>query len=120
MNKKTGNYLDYIPVRNDKYIWKQAEDGSVTILVENKGLFHWLAQRFLHKPRISQIHLEEFGSFLWGRMDGKRSVYEIGQQMQQHFGEKAEPLYPRLVQYMKNLEQYEFIVMEQSEKGRES
>ena len=40
--------------------------------------------------------------------------------MQQHFGEKAEPLYPRLVQYMKNLEQYEFIVMEQSEKGRES
>ena len=120
MNKKTGNYLDYIPVRNDKYIWKQAEDGSVTILVENKGIFHWLAQRFLHKPEVSQIHLEEFGSFLWKRIDGQQTVYEIGQQLKQHFGEKAEPLYPRLVQYMKNLEQYEFVVMKQPEKGKES
>ncbi|MDD5999747.1 MAG: PqqD family protein [Lachnospiraceae bacterium] len=120
MKKKTGNYLDYIPVRNDKYTWKQTEDGSVTILVENKGIFHWMAQRFLHKPRVSQIHLEEFGSFLWERMDGKHTVYDIGQQMSLQFGEKAEPLYPRLVQYMKNLEQYEFVVMKQPEKRRES
>lgn len=119
MKKKTGNYLDYIPVRKDKYAWKQAEDGSVTILVENKGVFHWLAQHFLHKPRVSQIHLEEFGSFLWAQIDGEQTVYEIGQRMKQHFGEKAEPLYPRLVQYMRNLEQYEFVVLRQSDKRRE-
>ena len=110
MSKKTGNYLDYIPVRNDQYTWKQTEDGSVTILVENKGIFHWLAQRFLHKPEVSQIHLEEFGSFLWKRIDGQQTVYEIGQQMKQHFGEKAEPLYERLCQFTKILHKNKFIV----------
>jgi hypothetical protein len=108
-NKKSENYLDMIPSRNEKYSWKQDEEHIVTILVENKGVFNRMAQKFLKKPKVSQIHLEEMGSFIWLQMDGKRSVYDIAQQVQQEFGEKAEPLYDRLVTYLRMLQDYEFV-----------
>lgn len=106
---KTANYLDLIPSQNEKFRWEQDEAGSVTIFVENKGVFNRIAQKLLKKPRVSQVHLEEMGSFIWPRMDGKRSVYEIAQLVEKEFGEKAQPLYERLIPYMRTLESYGFI-----------
>ena len=106
---KSDNYLDFIPVRSDKYKWDTDEDGNVTIFVENKGIFNRLAQVLLKKPKVSQIHLEEFGSFIYPCIDGNASIYEIGQKVKEHFMEKAEPLYPRLIQYFKMLYDYGFI-----------
>lgn len=109
-NKKiSANYLDFIPKHNDKYTWEIDEQGAVTIFVENKGMFNRLAQKFLKKPKVSQVHLEEMGSFIWPLIDGERSILVIGESVKDHFGEEAEPLYPRLVQYIKNLESYDFI-----------
>ena len=49
------NYLDYIPSRTDlKY--KTDADGTVTLFVENKGLFNKIAQLLFKKPKTSQIH----------------------------------------------------------------
>ncbi len=115
MKRNNDNYLDYIPIKNQKYDWWQAENGDITIFVENRGVFHWFAQKLLKKPRISQIHLEEFGSFLWVRTDGKQSIFELGEMVYEAFGENVEPLYPRLIQYMKNLEEYGFVNMKKPE-----
>lgn len=115
MKRSNNNYLDYIPVKNQKYNWLQSENGDITIFVENRGVFHWFAQKVLKKPRISQIHLEEFGSFLWTRMDGEQSIFELGKMVHERFGDNAEPLYPRLIQYMKNLEEYGFVSMKKPE-----
>lgn len=110
--KETANYLDYIPRHNEKYHWETDEQGGVTILIENKGVFNWLAQKILKKPKVSQVHLEKMGSFIWPLMDGQRSVLEIGEAVKVHFGEEAEPLYPRLVQYIRTLEEYDFIMVQ--------
>ena len=69
---------------------------------------------FLHKelPEGSILpgkFFDEMGNFIWPLMDGKNTVYDIAEQVKAHFGEKAEPLYNRLVQYMRNLESYGFI-----------
>ena len=40
-NKKDNNFLDFIPVREEKYKWEKDEAGAVTIFVENKGVFLW-------------------------------------------------------------------------------
>ena len=72
-------------------------------------MFHFLAQKILKKPKVSQIHLDEMGNFVWPLIDGTRTVYEIAQLVKEEFGEKAEPLYERLVQYIQNLENYGFI-----------
>ncbi|SFG62290.1 PqqD family protein [Oribacterium sp. WCC10] len=77
--------------------------------MENKGFTNRLAQKFFKKPKISYIHIEGMGSFIFGCIDGKKSVYEIGQMVHDHFGEEAEPLYERLSVYMKSLEKNEFV-----------
>ncbi len=113
--KQADNYLEYVPVHNEKYRWEQDEQGVVTIFVENKGLFNRIAQLILKKPKVSQVHLEEMGSFIWPLMDGKCSILELGESVKEYFGENAEPLYPRLVQYIHNLEAYEFIKVQKIE-----
>lgn len=107
--KSSENYLDYIPVHNDEYKSEMSEDGSITIFVENKGVFNRAAQLLLKKPKVSQIHLDEMGNFIWPLIDGKRNIYDISVLVKEHFGDKAEPLYNRLVQYMKIMESYGFI-----------
>ena len=103
------NYLDYIPVHSDKHSYSISDEGNVTIYMENKGAFNKVAQTLFKKPKVSQIHLDEMGNFIWPLMDGERTVYDISQLVKEEFGEKAEPLYNRLVQYVRNLESYGFI-----------
>ena len=49
------------------------------------------------------------GNFIWPLMDGERTVYDIAMLVREEFGERAEPLFQRLVQYVKNLESYGFV-----------
>lgn len=107
--KKSPNYLDFIPSHNGKHTWQTDEQGMVTVFIENKGVFNRFAQKYFNKPEVSQIHLEEMGSFVWPLIDGKRSVMEIGKFVKERFGEEAEPLYPRLAGYIQMLENNDLI-----------
>ena len=102
------NFLDKIPVRKAGIEWSVDEDGKVTLQMENKGIANRIAQKLLKKPKVSYIHLDENGSFIWPLLDGDKTVYEIGQLVDEHFGEKAHPLYERLSQYIRTLEKYGF------------
>ncbi len=108
------NFLDVIYEQNKKYNWDKDADGNVTIYIENRGIFNRIAQKLLKKPKVSQLHLEEMGSFIWPLIDGDRSVYDIGILVKEHFKEKAEPLYPRLCKYIKTLDDYGFIEKKKS------
>ena len=61
------------------------------------------------KPRITHVHLDETGSFLWPLIDGEKTVAQLAECMKQQFGEKAEPLLPRIVRYFQIVESYHFI-----------
>ena len=103
------NYLEKIPVRNENITWKQDENGSVTLEIENTGFFNTVAQKIFKKPKISYVHLDENGSFLWPLLDGEKSILELGVLVKECFGEKAEPLYERLAKYFQILESYKFV-----------
>lgn len=112
MKKKeviSANYLDFVPRHRPSLQYTMDNQGKITLLQENKGAFHFLAQKILKKPKVSQIHLDEMGNFVWPLIDGTRTVYEIAELVKAEFGDKAEPLYDRLVQYIRNLEAYGFI-----------
>ena len=114
MSKKKvidSNYLDNKPVRNPEINWTTDEEGKVTLEIENKGLVNRIAQKLIKKPKISYIHLDEMGSFIWPLIDGERNITDISVFVKEHFGEKAEPLYERLAQFIKILESYKFINM---------
>ena len=109
-NKQTENYLDKKPLRNEKFSWS-LDDGKVTLEIENKGIWNSLFQKLLKKPRISYVHLDEMGSFIWPLLDGEKSILEIGEAVENRFGDTANPLYERLVQYFQILESYHFIYL---------
>jgi hypothetical protein len=107
MAKKQKNYLDYIPVV--KSDWDDGENGLVTVHMVHRGFYAWVAQKFFHRPRVSHIDLDAMGSFIFRRIDGQRTVGDLAELVRAEFGEEAEPLYDRLVQYMKILRNNGFI-----------
>ena len=114
--KDSGNYLDLVPVMNQKNSWEQDAKGIVTIHMVHRGFYAAIAQKFFHTPRVSHIQLDEYGSFLWKQIDGQRTVGDLAQQMKAHFGGRAEPLYDRLVKYMQILRNNRFILFRGKDK----
>ncbi|MCI9315331.1 MAG: PqqD family protein [Lachnospiraceae bacterium] len=107
--KQQKNYLDLIPERAAELTWKCDEDGSIILEVENTGAFNRIAQKLFKRPKVTQVHMEKYGSFLWPLIDGVRSVMELADLQKAEFGEEVEPLYPRVVKYMQIMESYHFI-----------
>ena len=108
-NIKDENYLERKPICKNGLNWSKDESGNVTLEMENKGVANRIMQKLIKKPKTSYIHLDEMGSFVWPLMDGEKDILEIGKFVEEHFSEKANPLYERLSQYFKTLEKYNFI-----------
>lgn len=103
------NYLEKIPVRPVNISWNTDEKGIVTLDIENKGFMNRMVQKLFRKPKVSHIHLDEMGSFVWPLLDGEKNIIELGELVKHQFGEKAEPLYERLAKYFQILDSYCFI-----------
>ena len=103
------NYLERIPVRPSGLKWSADEKGMVTLEIENTGFFNRLAQILFRKPRVSYIHLDEIGSFVWPLIDGEMNIVELAALVDIQFEEKARPLYERLAKYFQILESYHFV-----------
>ena len=50
--KDSKNYLDFIPEKNPEIEYETGEDGIITVLIEWKGFYHKLAQRFFHRRKL--------------------------------------------------------------------
>lgn len=109
MGRKKKNFMDFIPVCNPVYQWDADKKGIVTVHVVNQGFYNRVAQKIFKKPKISHIALDQYGSFVWKSMDGKRNVYEISKLVSEEFGKEAEPVVERLVKYIQILYQNKFI-----------
>ena len=107
-NKKSDNYLDYVPVIDPRNTWSEA-DGKVTIHMVHRGFYASIAQKFFHTPRVSHIDLDAMGSFIFPLIDGQRTVGDIAELVRTEFGKDAEPLYERLAKYMQILRNNGFI-----------
>lgn len=108
-NKISANYLEKVPVRAEHIKWSSEEDGLVILDIENKGAFNRIAQKLFKKPKISHIHLDEMGSFVWPLIDGEQNILSLGKLVEEKFGEKAAPLYERLAKYFQILDSYGFV-----------
>lgn len=77
---------------------------------------HWI-QRLARKlglriPAWRNIALDDYASFVFLQIDGQRTVAEIGENLLAHYGEAAQPLYPRLMMFLQHIERSEhFIAM---------
>ena len=109
------NYLERIPMRKEGLEWTKDDEGKVTLNIPNTGFFNRLAQKILKKPPVTHVHLDENGSFVWPLIDGEKDLIKIGELVKEKFGDKAEPLYPRLAKFFQILESYGFVEYVKSE-----
>ena len=114
--KNNDNFLLYIPVK--KHIEYELKDGHIYLIFHhNKPIekfFRWLVK----KPSVSDVKLDEIGTFVWQEIDGKKNVFEIGQKMKEKFGEICEPVYDRLIMYMRYLIRMGWVVMEKTAQSK--
>ncbi len=103
------NYLARIPCRPASIPWTTDSEGIVTLEIENTGWANRVAQKLFGRPKVSYIHLDKMGSFVWPLMDGEMSITELGRLVDEHFGEEAHPLYERLSRYFQILDSYHFV-----------
>ncbi len=109
--KVSPNYMESIPVRSDARPWRIGEDGMVEVDMENKGFYHFLAQKFFNKPRISHISLDKYGSEVWQNIDGKNNISDIVNIMLKKFPKEKDRMLDRVVTYMATLQRNGFITV---------
>lgn len=102
------NYLDQIPVRSSLCPWKE-EAGKAVLAVEHKGILYAFTQRVFHKPRVSYITLDVYGTAVWKQIDGEKTVGEISDGLEQQFPEAQGDMLSRVVVFFSILQANGFV-----------
>ena len=109
--KISQNYYESVPHRQENRPWRLKEDGMVEIDMENKGFYHFIAQKFFRKPRVSHISLDRYGSVVWQSIDGGNNVMDIIHIMEKEFPGETDRMLDRVVTYLATLQRSGFISM---------
>ena len=105
----SANYMDIVFSRNAEIQWRVKENGFVEVDMVNKGFFNSVAQKFFHRPRVSHIALDKYGSTLWLALDGTATVNDLLAKMNEAFPAESDKMLNRLVQFLTTLETWKFI-----------
>ena len=100
--KNDNNYLDYIPVKNPEIEYETDDNGKVTVYIEWKGFYHRIAQKFFHRPRVSDVKKDDYGSFVWLAIDDKKDVHQLSKELDARFP-KMEKSLSRLIKFLEIL-----------------
>jgi len=84
----------------------EVDENNIVTMIEKQD--HKI-QRFFRKlkiriPEYKKISLDEYGSFIVLQIDGYRTVKEIGENLEEKFGECTHPLYERLLLFLNHIE----------------
>lgn len=110
--RTTDSYKDHIPVREEQHRWCLGDEGSITIYVEQTGVFHKVTKKLLGRTRTEEVRLDKIGSYIWPLLDGQRSVQDLAKLSHEAFeGSEEEYTYEKVVRYMRDLEQNGLVAM---------
>lgn len=101
--------LQMVPQKRAGISWREEQSGLVVVKMEHHGFYAKIAQVCFHKPRVSNIKMDEFGSYIWKQIDGTRNLQEIALLLKKRFGQEAEPLYDRFISFIRILSHYGFV-----------
>jgi hypothetical protein len=109
LEKKEGNFLNLIPEINCR--WESDQEGKVYLLVP-RFKNYWMKKIALKlgKSELVKIFLDEIGTRSWQLIDGRRTVREIGEYMEENMGDTVKPVYERLIEFMSILFRNKFIL----------
>lgn len=83
----------------------EINDNTVTILEKQNHPIQNFFRKFKFKiPFYKKIKLDKYSSFVFLQIDGKRTVEEIGENLERTYGEDSHPLYERLLVFLNHIE----------------
>lgn len=94
--------MDLIPVKDPEVRYETDDNGIVTVFVEWKGFYHRIAQKFFRRPRVSDIRMDELGSFVWLAIDNSKDVHQLSCELENRFP-KMEKSLSRLIRFLEIL-----------------
>ena len=90
---KISNSIDY-----------EVKDKIVTILEKQNHPIQNFFRKLKFRIRLyKKIKLDEYGSFIFLQIDGKKTVEEIGENLESEYGDATHPLYERLTMYLNHI-----------------
>ena len=90
---KISNSIDY-----------EVKDKIVTILEkQNHPIQNFFRKLKFRIHLYKKIKLDEYGSFIFLQIDGKKTVEEIGENLESEYGDATHPLYERLTMYLNHI-----------------
>lgn len=102
------NYLDYIPVKNPEIEYETNDKGTITVFIRWEGFFNKIAQKFFHRPKVSSIDLDDYGSFVWDIIDDKKDIYTLSKELDKKFPDMEKSL-SRLIKFLEILKDHHLI-----------
>ena len=107
LEKENIDWTALIPKR--KIDWEIDPDTKFVIIKKTKFKNALLKKYLLPKLKRPNYSIDETGSFIWHKINGKNTFAEIAENIKEEFGESVEPVNDRLGQFINSLRRYEFI-----------
>lgn len=103
--KTNQDILNIVFKVRDGIEYEVSEDGIVTILEKQDHKLQKLFRKLKFKiPMYKKMELDEYGSAVFLNIDGIKTVKEIGEVLEEKFGEKVNPLYERLLMFLNHID----------------
>lgn len=107
--KKEKNILELVPVKSEKVIEEINEHNLVDLIIPRDGFLDRMVRKIAKTPDKKVVSLDDLGSGVWNAIDNKRKLGEVALIIKEEFGEDANPLYERLVKFIRLLKNNDFI-----------
>jgi hypothetical protein len=107
----TDETLKQIIFKKNRNVEFKIQKGIVTIVhAQNHPIQRFFRKLHVKIPEHTYLDLDEYGSFVFRRINGKRSVYEIGKELSKKYPEAEDFLYRRLLMYLEHIETNEHLI----------
>jgi mannose-6-phosphate isomerase class I len=81
------------------------KDNIVTVLEKQEHKVQNFFRKLKFKiPEYKKTSLDEYGSCIFLLIDGKKTVKDIGENLEVKYGDKVHPLYERLLLFLNHIE----------------
>lgn len=103
--KNNEEVLNLVFKKSENIEYEVSADGIVTILEkQNHKVQNFFRKLKFKIPMYKKMELDEYGSFIFLQIDGKKNVEELGIKLEEKYGEESHPLYKRLLLFLNHID----------------
>lgn len=111
-SKVEDHFMLYIPVKNPNN-WTH-KDNVVYLVFKHDKPIERLVAWLTGKPTARDLRFDKLAIKAWQLIDGSNNVFKIGQVLQKEFGKDCEPVYDKLIAYLRYLNRRGWIKFKRS------